>query len=111
MAQARRNGVIALSLAVYQEIDDVLRRPKFAAKLGDERREEILELLIAGAAWHEPDERVTDCRDRKDNIYLELALSARATTIITGDGDLLVLDPWRGVRIVRPAVFLESRQS
>jgi uncharacterized protein len=49
---------------------------------------------------------VTDCRDPDDNMYLELALAAQAATIVSGDHDLLVLHPWRGIRIVRPAGYL-----
>jgi hypothetical protein len=52
-------------------------------------------------------ERVTDCRDPKDNKYLELSLAAGAETIVSSDDDLLVLDPWRGVRIMRPAEYLD----
>ena len=52
-------------------------------------------------------ERVTDCRDPKDNKYLELALAAGAETIVSSDDDLLVLDPWRGVRIMRPTDYLD----
>jgi uncharacterized protein len=48
--------------------------------------------------------RVTDCRDPKDDKYLELALAAGAET--SGDDDLLVLHPWRSVRILRPADYL-----
>ena len=46
------------------------------------------------------------CRDAKDNKYLELALAAAADVIVSGDADLLVLHPWRGVRILRPAAYL-----
>jgi predicted nucleic acid-binding protein len=53
----------------------------------------------------DPVESVSDCRDAKDNKYLELALAAGASAIITGDGDLLALDPWRGIRIVTPADY------
>jgi predicted nucleic acid-binding protein len=56
--------------------------------------------------WFAPAERVTDCRDAKDNKYLELALAAGARTIVSGDSDLLVLHPWRGVRILNPAAYL-----
>ena len=49
---------------------------------------------------------MTDCRDAKDNKYLELALAAGASTIVSGDADLLVLHPRRGVRILRPANYL-----
>jgi uncharacterized protein len=51
---------------------------------------------------------VTDCRDAKDNKYLELALASAATRIVASDGELLVLDPWRGIRILRPADYLVS---
>ena len=51
---------------------------------------------------------MNDCRDAKDNKYLELALAASAATIFSGDADLLVLDPWRGVRIVQPAAYLAA---
>jgi predicted nucleic acid-binding protein len=49
---------------------------------------------------------VTECRDSKDNTYLELALAAGAWAIVSGDEDLLVLDPWRSVRLLRPAAYL-----
>ncbi len=106
MALARALGTIALSQDVYAEIAEVLARPKFAGVLTDDRRHEILELLSAAAVWVEPREVVRDCRDPKDNRYLELALAAGATAILSGDSDLLVLHPWRGVRILRPAAFL-----
>ena len=48
---------------------------------------------------------VTDCRDPKDNPFLELALGGKAETIISGDKDLLVLNPWRGVCIQSPGDF------
>jgi uncharacterized protein len=56
--------------------------------------------------WVEDNVPVADCRDRKDNKYLELALAATAEVIVSSDLDLLELDPWRGVRIMRPRDFL-----
>ncbi len=43
-------------------------------------------------------EEITDCRDAKDNEFLELAVSGKADCIISGDDDLLVLDPFRGIK-------------
>ena len=93
---------------MYGEIAEVLARPKFARVLTDDRRREILQLLSAAALWVEPKTRVRDCRDGKDNRYLELALAAGATAILSGDKDLLALHPWRGVRVMRPAEFLDE---
>jgi uncharacterized protein len=50
---------------------------------------------------------ITDCRDKKDNKFLELAISGEASRIISGDNDLLVLNPFRSVVISSPATFLE----
>ena len=49
---------------------------------------------------------VHDCRDPKDNKYLELALAADAQIIVSSDNDLLTLTPWRGIHILRPVEYL-----
>ena len=88
------------------DIARVLSRPRFALAIPLARRERVPEILRRAAVWFEPSVRVTDCRDPKDDKYLELALAAGAETIISGDDDLLVFDPWRGVRIPRPGDYL-----
>ena len=54
------------------------------------------------------DESIHDCRDPKDNKFLELAVSGDATHLVTGDDDLLVLHPFRGVAIVTSQAFLDE---
>ncbi len=85
----------------------MLARPKFARLLSNEDRMTILALVGDAAIRIEPKITVTDCRDRKDNKYLELAAAVGAEIIISSDLDLLDLDPWRGIRIMRPREFLE----
>lgn len=46
------------------------------------------------------------CRDPNDDMVLECAVAAGAQIILTGDKDLLALNPFRGNRIVTPADFL-----
>ena len=103
---AEATELFALSTEVDAEIAEVLGRPRFARAVTPERRARILDILRGGAVWFTAAERVTDCRDAKDNKYLELALAAGAATIISGDADLLVLHPWRGVRVLQPAAYL-----
>jgi putative PIN family toxin of toxin-antitoxin system len=105
---ARTHDTICLSGAVETEIRAVSARPKFRRYLAAGRLDLILDLLKAAAVSVESTVPVTDCRDAKDNKYLELALAAGATTIVASDDDLLVLDPWRGIRIVRP-LFRQQR--
>lgn len=45
--------------------------------------------------------------DPDDNRVLECAVAGRAEFVVTGDGDLLVLQSFRGIPIVTVAVFLE----
>ena len=61
-------------------------RPKFAKLIPSNQRNEILDILVSAAIWLQPDldNAVTDCRDAKDNIYLELALTADASAIVSG---------------------------
>ena len=108
LLRAEEVDVFALSAGVDGEIAGVLNRPRFARAIPLTRRERVLEILRHAAVRFEPTVRVTDCRDPKDNKYLELALAAGAETIVSGDDDLLVLDSWRGVRIVRPADYLAA---
>jgi uncharacterized protein len=106
LLRAEEIDVFALSIAVDQEIAAVLSRPKFAHAIRLERRLRTLDILRRTAIWFEPKVRVTDCRDPKDDKYLELALSAGAEIIVSGDDDLLALHPWRGIDIVSPAIYL-----
>jgi len=47
------------------------------------------------------------CRDPKDDMFLNVALNGEAKAIISGDADLLDLDPFHGVRVIKPAEFLD----
>lgn len=47
-----------------------------------------------------------DCRDPKDDYILALALAGSAEVILSEDDDLLALDPWRGIRVMRLFQFL-----
>ncbi|MBY0436421.1 MAG: putative toxin-antitoxin system toxin component, PIN family, partial [Cyclobacteriaceae bacterium] len=46
--------------------------------------------------------------DADDNKLLELAVATKAACIITGDKDLLALNPFRGVSIITPSDFLNK---
>ena len=49
---------------------------------------------------------VADCRDAKDNMVLECALAGKADAIVSLDEDLLSLNPWRSIVILKPREFL-----
>ena len=103
-----RNIPLIFSEATYDELADVLMRPKLDRYVSRRTREGLLRtwrkaaVLFPAAALRE---EVRDCRDPDDDKFLELALASGARAIVTGDDDLLVLDPWRGIRIVKLAEF------
>jgi putative PIN family toxin of toxin-antitoxin system len=51
-------------------------------------------------------QRITLCRDPRDDKFLELAIAGRADFLVTGDVDLLTLDPFHGTAIMDPATYL-----
>lgn len=108
---ARAHDTICFSREVESEIREVFARPRFRKYLAPGRVEVILDVLSAAAVMVTPVVDVTDCRDAKDNKYLELAVAAGAQTIIASDGDLLALDPWRGIRIITPAEYVSRFDS
>jgi uncharacterized protein len=105
---AAAKGKLLVSEATIAELDEVLRRPKFNKYLPEEKRLEFLAALVREAKCVEVTEVVRVCRDAKDDKFLELAVSATASHIISGDGDLLALHPFRGIAILAPQAFLAS---
>lgn len=99
---------IALSQPVYHEIVAVMHREKLARFIQPALRERLLADLAVAAVWVRDVEDVRACRDPADDKVLALALAARAEIIVTSDADLLVLDAWRGARILRPGDYLRS---
>ncbi|HEY9694974.1 MAG TPA: putative toxin-antitoxin system toxin component, PIN family [Oculatellaceae cyanobacterium] len=106
--KAQDLGVLLLSSSVFLELEAVLSRPKFNRYIHIARREEFLRSLAQTAQFIEPNELINDCRDEKDNKFLELAVSGNAEYIITRDDDLLVLNPFRGINILTVQQFLEN---
>jgi len=101
-------GSLALSDAVFQEFIDVLFRKKFDRYFFDEEeRLRILDKTESNAVFFSPTEIINICRDPKDNMFLELAIAADASCIISGDNHLLELHPFRDIPILTAAEFIE----
>lgn len=99
-------GKIIVSLDTVAELNDVLGRAKFDRYIQANERFMFLALLVAHATLIEVNVTINECRDPKDNKFLELAVSGQADAIITGDKDLLVLNPFHGIPIMTPRAFL-----
>lgn len=106
--RALESGTILTSPACVGELGDVLSRAKFNRYVDSDQRQRFLGAFIQEARLVEIQESVHACRDPKDDQILELAINGRAGTIITGDADLLALNPFRDIPIVTPAEFLRE---
>lgn len=105
--QALNTGIVLLSEATFEEVDEVIAREKFDDYLSPEERGAFIEALVDRSRFANPREEIQACRDPDDDKFLELAVSENATCIVSGDSDLLELDPFRGIPIIEPADFLE----
>jgi putative PIN family toxin of toxin-antitoxin system len=102
-------GLHLFSEATFQELFEVLTRPKFDPYLPREKRLHFLSEMRALSEIIPVTHAFPACRDPKDNKFLEVAVSGGADFLITGDADLLELHPFEGVRILSPADFLVKR--
>jgi putative PIN family toxin of toxin-antitoxin system len=103
-------------LIMSQEIEERISRghippPKFDRFVSTERRQRILDIVVLAAEKLRPSETVRECRDPKDDKYLELAAAGRADVIVSSDArHLLSMHPWRGIPILSPADFLAAAE-
>jgi uncharacterized protein len=107
--KAIRNHLLIRSHKVLEEFHKTIFKPKFDRYFKDDlaKRGFVLSFISVSIDINVK-HHITLCRDPKDNMYLELALSGKAACIVTGDNDLLVLDPFRNIRIITPKEFLDQ---
>jgi putative PIN family toxin of toxin-antitoxin system len=102
------HDILLGSTDTFNELETRLRRSKFRRYLQPEKQEAYLTLIRERSRFIPVTETITACRDPKDDKFLELAASGQADLIIASDHDLLVLHPFRGIPILRPAAFLDT---
>jgi uncharacterized protein len=102
-------GGLVASMATLGELTEKLLSPKFDAYISREQREALLlrlsplvEIVTIVQTFH-------GSRDPKDDKFLDVAVNGRADVIVTGDGDLLALHPFRGIAILTPAAYLDRQ--
>ena len=95
------------SEATEHQLVEVAARPYFATLI-DPETQAWLKRLMAAAERVTITETIAACRDPTDDKFLELAVNGHADLIITGDADLLALNPFRDIPIVTPAMFVQG---
>jgi putative PIN family toxin of toxin-antitoxin system len=110
-ARAMRRATAEYQLIVcsetLRELESVLSRPKFDIYLTLNERLQFFHRLHLSALPIEDIPAIAACRDPKDDKFLALALAGHASMILSGDQDLLILHPFRGIDILTPRQYLD----
>ena len=96
--------LIATTGTLHELIEKLLLL-KFDRYVRRERREALLQRVASIVEIVEVLQAVRASRDPKDDKFLEAAVNGRANVLVTGDRDLLDLNPFRGIAIVTPADY------
>jgi putative PIN family toxin of toxin-antitoxin system len=107
LSKAEDNSTIVFSQETFEELSRVLIRSKFDKYISFSERMEFLERLRETGKMISTESDFKICRDIKDNKFLNLAYDGNAYCIVSGDNDLLVLNPFENIPIVSPADFLK----
>ncbi len=107
----RSRIVILTSETLISELEESLNKSKFIPILVDRQTSstiiisqyrELVEIVPS------PQIIESDVRDPDDNIILACAVTGQADYIVTGDKDLLVLQEYQHIKIVRVADFMKT---
>lgn len=105
--------VLITSDKLLAELSEVLARPKLWRYLNQQRIVTLIAFILREAEFVFPDIDLQLCRDPKDNILLNVAATARADFLVTGDKDLLDEPALRqtmladyGVEVITASEFL-----
>jgi putative PIN family toxin of toxin-antitoxin system len=103
LEHCNRSHHVVSSDFILREFEDKLRG-KF--KIPGHKAAATAALIRSRAQIVEPAPLpVPICRDPDDDWILATARTGECDCIVTGDKDLLVLDPFRGIRIMAPGAF------
>ncbi len=111
--KAVTSAQLVATTETLRELIEKLLLPKFDRYVRRERREALLQRLASLVEIVDVVQTIRASRDPKDDKFLEAGVNGRADVIVTGDRDLLDLNPFRGIAIVTPADYLarETQQT
>lgn len=87
------------------ELISVLQRPKFQKYFSQQKIRELVALINLKAEFISIGQHFSDCRDEKDNFLLDLCYSGKADYLVTGDQDLIELNPFYETTIMDYRTF------
>ncbi len=99
---------LLFSQELLEEFIEVAKRPKFKKYFSQQDIKNLLSKINTKAEFITVKSTVTICRDAKDNFLLALAKDGKASHLITGDSDLLVLNKISKTEILTITSYLSK---
>jgi hypothetical protein len=106
---ANNDLVLIFSEELIEEFIEVAQRPKFRKYLSFDDIEDLLDKVRKKAVFINITTSIELCRDPKDNFLLALSQDGKATHLITGDKDLLVLGTFGKTKILTITDYINNK--
>lgn len=97
---------LLISQRGIDELNIVLKRPKFEKHISEEQIETLNALIRRRSTFINVSSKIVLSRDSKDDYLLSLSFDGQADFLITGDIDLLVLEKFEQTIIIKIADFI-----
>ncbi len=103
-----KKAVLIFSSELLNEFLEVTNRPKLRKYFVKENLEALLETIEEYAEFVEVKSSTSYCRDEKDNFLISLSVDSDADFLLTGDQDLLILNPHGKTKIMTISSFMNE---
>ena len=108
LKRARTSGVLLISDEIAAEYIRIFAKEKFDKYVPLSYRFAFIENIISNSLPVIIQTPAVACRDARDDKFLSLAVNAGAACIVSGDNDLLVLNPFQDIPILKPIDFVNQ---
>jgi putative PIN family toxin of toxin-antitoxin system len=94
------------SSVTFSELVSTMEKAKFDRYASQASRREFVAFVYANVRFVTIERTIHACRDPDDDKFLEVAVNGGANALVTGDADLLALDPFEGISIMTATDYL-----
>ena len=95
------------STEIIKEIVEVLNREEITKRTPKEARQFILEQYLIHSKLTQPKTKHLIVEHKSDNKFIDVAIEAKASYIISGDKHLLEIKEFKGIKIINAKEYLK----
>lgn len=99
---------LIFSEELFVEFISVVKRPKLKKYFGETDTKRLIQIINKYGILQVVSSKIEQCRDKKDNFLLNLAIDSQADFLVTGDKDLLIIKKIRVTKILTITELLKE---